>query len=178
MRKLYRRYTSLDRARRRLVVEAGALVVLAWVGLRVLRFLTLRRLIDRYVIGTAAAVGRASSAPTATAIGSATSGLMAVGAELAPPLADRAAVVDAIRWAIGAAGRRLPWATCLVQALAADAMLRRRGIGAELRFGVRLLPNGHLPIEGHAWVECEGGATIGAADEASPFAVLTEARSR
>ena len=157
MTKLYRRYTSLDRSRRRLVVEAAALLALAWVGLRVLRFLTLRRAIDRYVIGATTAVGGASSAPTVN---------------------TPTPVVDSIRWAIGAAGRRLPWATCLVQALAADAMLRRRGIGAEIRFGVRMLPDGDLPIEGHAWVECEGGATIGVADDPSPFAVLTEARSR
>ena len=147
MRKLYRRYTSLDRARRRLVVEAAALLVLVWIGLRALRFLTLRRLIDRSVVGTRVKTGDART-------------------------------IDAVRWAIGAAGRRLPWATCLVQALAADAMLRRRGIDAELRFGVRALPDGAPPIEGHAWVECEGGATIGAADDSSPFAVLTEARSR
>jgi hypothetical protein len=172
MTKLYRRYTSLDRSRRRLVVEAAALFALAWVGLRVLRFLTLRRAIDRYVIGATTAVGGASSAPTVitpTPVG---------GASSAPTVITPTPVVDSIRWAIGAAGRPLPWATCLVQALAADAMLRRRGIGAEIRFGVRMLPNGDLPIEGHAWVECEGGATIGVADDPSPFAVLTEARSR
>src|SRR5262245_41577638 len=115
--KLYRRYTSLDRSRRRLVVEAAALVMLVRVGLRVLRFLTLRRLIDRHVIGTATTRGGA---------------------------VDRAAV-DSIRWAVAAAARRLPSATCLVQAVAADAMLRRRGIGAELRFGVRRLPSGDVP---------------------------------
>ena len=178
MRKLYRRYTSLDRARRRLIVEAGALLALVWVGLRVLRFLTLRRLIDRYVIGAA---GGGARSPLGAARGDAEDvegSARTVTSTNGAAGAGDTTTIEAIRWAIGAAGRCLPWATCLVQALAADALLRRRGIGAEVRFGVRPLSNGRLPIEGHAWVECEGGDTIGAADESSPFATLTEARSR
>jgi hypothetical protein len=91
----------------------------------------------------------------------------------------RIATIDSIRWAIAAVARQMPSATCLVQALAADAMLRRRGIGADLRFGVRRLPTGDVPIEGHAWVECEHGETIGeAVADPTPFAVLTEVRSQ
>jgi Transglutaminase-like superfamily len=129
----YRRFVSLDRARRALIVEAAAATAAAWVGLRVFRFLTLRRLLER------AALRLAARTP-----------------------ASRDGAIDAVRWAITAVAARLGPATCLVQALAADAMLRRRGIAAEVRFGVRARDGHRVPIEGHAWVECDG-QTIGAA---------------
>ena len=43
---------------------------------------------------------------------------------------------DRIGWAVGSAARFLPDATCLPQALAAEAILRRRGHPARLRLGV------------------------------------------
>ena len=43
----------------------------------------------------------------------------------------RLADLTEIRWALNAAAHRFPWAcSCLVQAVAGKAMLRRRGIGS------------------------------------------------
>ena len=48
----------------------------------------------------------------------------------------------------------VPGATCLVQALVLQALLRRRGHGAQLRLGFVRRAEGVLG--GHAWVESEG----------------------
>ncbi|HEV3060517.1 MAG TPA: lasso peptide biosynthesis B2 protein [Vicinamibacterales bacterium] len=146
---LYRRFRSLDRSRRRLVVEAAASMAVFRLGLHCLRFLTLRRIADRYVALTTTTV------------------------------AAEPAGIDRVRWAITAAAAHLPSATCLVRALAADAMLRRRRIPAELRFGVRADRENGAPIEGHAWIVCGDGLTIGLAEhEAGAFAELTPTGSR
>jgi hypothetical protein len=140
---LCRRFASLGRPERHLAVEAAVFIALSSVGLRLIRFLTLRRLLDRCV--------RLSTRPAA-----------------ADPR-----VINAIDWAIRVVAARLPSATCLPQALAADAMLRRRQIASELRFGITANRTADMPISGHAWVECGGGVTIGAAENQPPLAILT-----
>jgi len=65
---------------------------------------------------------------------------------------------DRIGWAVGSAARFLPDATCLPQALAAEAILRRRGHPADLRLGVTRDANG---VEAHAWVESYGRVIVG-----------------
>ena len=53
-----------------------------------------------------------------------------------------------------AVARRLPFhCTCLVQAVALTAMLRRRGLDADFRLGVRQAGIGDSRITAHAWVE-------------------------
>ena len=69
------------------------------------------------------------------------------------------APTDRIAWAVAAVGRRLPGATCLVQALAASIMLARGGTRAIVRIGVARERGG--PLESHAWVESEGRVVIG-----------------
>jgi hypothetical protein len=147
---LYRRFTSLDRSDRRLVLEAASLMALVWTGLRLFQFSTLRRILDRYAGSPAA---RNDGTPNASAI-------------------------RPVRWAITAVAARFPAATCLVQALAADAILRRRGLACELRIGVRVRGNSAVPIESHAWLECDGAVAIGAIENLSSFKVLTALRSR
>ena len=57
--------------------------------------------------------------------------------------------------------RRWPQATtCLIEALAADAMLRRRAYDCEIRFGVRP-PGAASPLDAHAWVEQNGVVVLG-----------------
>ncbi|MBI3890981.1 MAG: lasso peptide biosynthesis B2 protein [Candidatus Wallbacteria bacterium] len=68
----------------------------------------------------------------------------------------QAAAARRLGWAIEAASRRTPWeSTCLIQALAAQRMLRTRGIGSTLYLGVR---KGEAPGAGslaaHAWLRC------------------------
>jgi hypothetical protein len=65
-----------------------------------------------------------------------------------------------IAWAIEAAGRRMPGASCLAKALAARVLLERAGYLAEIRFGV--VKNDAQGLEAHAWVESEGQRLIGA----------------
>lgn len=68
---------------------------------------------------------------------------------------------DRIGWAVGSAARFVPDATCLPQALAAEAILRRRGHPADLRLGVTRDAAG---VEAHAWVESYGRVIVGDGD--------------
>jgi hypothetical protein len=93
-------------------------------------------------------------------------------------LREPPAAIGPVRWAIAAVAARCPPATCLIQALAADAMLRRRGLPCELRIGVRPRGDGAVPVEAHAWVECAGAVAVGAIDGLSSFTVLHAPPSR
>ena len=139
----WRRFAALGGPDRWLVVEAAVLLPLVWTGLRVLPFLQLRRLVDRYVGGLH------RSAP------------------------HREAALSRIPWAVDAVADRCPLpAACLVRALVADAMLRRRGFAAQLRVGVRLC--GETPsrsLEAHAWVECDNRVVIGALHDIDDYVV-------
>lgn len=66
---------------------------------------------------------------------------------------------DQIRWAMGHAQRVIPRATCLPQALAAEALLTRGGLAADLKIGVMKTSSGGLTA--HAWVESEGRIVVG-----------------
>ena len=80
--------------------------------------------------------------------------------------------VRLIGWAVQAMGRRLSSRpSCLLQALVADLMLRRRGYKSTVHFGVRKVPPQNL--DGHAWVECEGTLVIGGLEELGDYERLT-----
>ena len=67
---------------------------------------------------------------------------------------------ERIAWAIRVVSRYLPGTmNCLVQALATQSMLARRGHPARVRIGVAKDEGGQL--KAHAWVECEGKIVIG-----------------
>ena len=66
---------------------------------------------------------------------------------------------EQIRWAMSHAQRVVPRATCLPQALAAEALLMRGGLPADLRIGVKKEPSGKLLA--HAWVESNGRIVVG-----------------
>lgn len=67
---------------------------------------------------------------------------------------------ERIAWAIRVVSRYLPGTmNCLVQALATQSMLARRGHTARVRIGVAKDEGGQL--KAHAWVECEGKIVIG-----------------
>ena len=60
----------------------------------------------------------------------------------------------AIGWAVRAVASRTPWtSTCLIQALAATQMLRRRGIAGTLTLGVMTSPDKNERIKAHAWLQ-------------------------
>ena len=77
-------------------------------------------------------------------------------ADRAGPTTDAdAAIARAIRWAIRAAAPFVPFrAVCLQQAMAAQAMLRRRGIASVMHFGAPA--EGERPIDAHAWLDAAG----------------------
>lgn len=63
-----------------------------------------------------------------------------------------------VAWAIDRAARRVPGSTCLVRALAAGWMLRRRGETSLLHLGVDMVDG--LPVA-HAWLESGDGFVCG-----------------
>ena len=67
--------------------------------------------------------------------------------------------VGRIAWAVTTAGRYLPGGTCLIQALAAQAMLGQGGHPTSLRIGVAKKAGKSLTA--HAWLECQGRIVIG-----------------
>ena len=73
---------------------------------------------------------------------------------------DRQTVTgDQIRWAMHHAQRIVPKATCLPQAVAAEALLTRGGLPAHLQIGVKKTSDGK--IAAHAWVESDGRIVVG-----------------
>lgn len=62
-------------------------------------------------------------------------------------------------WAVSAAAKRVPEATCLTQALATQIMLGRRGHRASLQLGIMKTQAGKF--DAHAWIERNGHVLIG-----------------
>ncbi|HYD24690.1 MAG TPA: lasso peptide biosynthesis B2 protein [Croceibacterium sp.] len=78
----------------------------------------------------------------------------------APPgEAERLRQVAAVRWAVAACARRVPWrAKCLEQGFAAQWMLRRRAVPAVVHYGVARAGGG---LQAHAWVRAGTDDVIG-----------------
>jgi hypothetical protein len=73
-------------------------------------------------------------------------------------------------WAVTAAARRVPQATCLTQALATQIMLGRRGHRTSLQLGIMKSHAGKF--DAHAWVERKGRVLIGLNDTFSQLTRL------
>jgi hypothetical protein len=72
-----------------------------------------------------------------------------------------------VAWAIVAAARRAPWrAECLEQAIAAKAMLRRRGIASTLYLGMT-----QDPVAAHAWLRV-GDMNVTGGRDVARYAVV------
>jgi hypothetical protein len=82
---------------------------------------------------------------------------------------SRPQVASVVR-AVTRASALVPRATCLTQALAAEALLGRYGWHAEVRIGVRLADGSGLIA--HAWVEREGKPILGGATAPLHFTAL------
>jgi hypothetical protein len=139
------RFLTLDRHDRALVLEGAMLLSFAWVGLRLMSFVRLRALLDGYAL-------RFRTASPAVKL-----------------------VLDRTNWAVSAVAERSPVSmTCLLRALAADAILRRHGFASQLRIGVR---HSHRrssrPLDSHAWVECDDRIVIGQLDDLDDYAVMS-----
>jgi hypothetical protein len=104
-----RSYYRLPQQDRRLVREAGTLLLLAWLAIRVIPF---RRLAPR--LGRSQLESPVTQSPEAVVI------------------------ARRVAWAIHVAARQFPWfMNCFPRAIAAKLMLRRRGVEATLYLGVR-----------------------------------------
>jgi hypothetical protein len=125
-------FLRLDATERRLVIRCASVLVAMQCGLWIL---TVRRL--HALITGAARRWRASSAA-------------------------RRHSPERIAWAVRAAARFLPGATCLPQALAVQYMLGRAGHPGTLRIGFAV-SKGH-ELAGHAWVECDGAIVLHGSD--------------
>jgi hypothetical protein len=68
--------------------------------------------------------------------------------------------VEQLAWAVTVAGRYIPRATCLTQALALQALLANAGHSSRLEIGVVK----HSRFEAHAWVVCDGKVILGAVE--------------
>lgn len=90
-------------------------------------------------------------------------------ASLSP--AERAAIGARIGWAVPAAAKRLPWrATCFPQGLAAQWMLRRRGIAGTFYYGASI---NDASLDAHVWV-MDGERGIVGVREASAMRTLVQ----
>jgi hypothetical protein len=67
--------------------------------------------------------------------------------------------IRSVIWAVEAASRRVPRASCLTQALTAQVLLSRIGHPTELRWGVTRQPDGQFAA--HAWLELNRRVLIG-----------------
>jgi hypothetical protein len=76
-----------------------------------------------------------------------------------------------VQWAIGAAGRRMPWAvTCLTTAICTQALSEHLGERTLLKIGVA--KDGAGEFTAHAWVESEGVVISGALGDLPKFTIL------
>jgi len=87
-----------------------------------------------------------------------------------PPEQTRLEEVGRIRWAIIACARRVPWRTmCFQQGLAAQFILRRRGVPSVLYYGAAL--DDLQGLSAHVWVR-DGDIDVIGGETASRFALL------
>jgi hypothetical protein len=78
----------------------------------------------------------------------------------APPAAPVVEAAADIGWAVTRAARYVPFrAVCLPQAMAAHAMLKRRGIASTMHFGAAKGEQG--PLDAHAWLDAAGVEVTG-----------------
>jgi hypothetical protein len=118
----------LPRHRRRLLAEAFAGLTLAHAGLRLCHFQTVRRRFSMFARAGAAKI---------------------------TPLTDAEDLV----WAFQAARRHYPFeTTCLVNAIAAEALFRRYGLPAVLCVGAT---RSEGQFQAHAWLEANNSVVVG-----------------
>ena len=78
----------------------------------------------------------------------------------APLDAERARIIREISWAVRKSAPFMPFrSVCLQQAMAAHAMLHRRGIASVMHFGAG---RGEIkPLDAHAWLDVSGMKVTG-----------------
>ncbi|MBO9713962.1 lasso peptide biosynthesis B2 protein [Sphingomonas sp.] len=83
-----------------------------------------------------------------------------VAAHRAPAGPDAQAYAERVSWAVTRAALHVPFrAVCLPQAIAAHAMLRRRGVASAVHFGA--MKGASSGIDAHAWLDAAGVEVTG-----------------
>jgi hypothetical protein len=82
--------------------------------------------------------------------------------------AERCRAIADVRWAVAAAAARLPGIVCFPRALAAQQMLRRRGIASTLTYGARTRGEA---LDAHVWITADGEGIVGS-ETAGDYRVL------
>ena len=142
----WRRLLRLPDRDRLLIAEAAGLIVAARLGMRLLPIERLRALLAR------------------------------TRQEHRPPNARAAEANRRVGWAVRSVASRLPGRnSCLIEALAAEAMLRRRGYECQLRLGVPRAGSANAPFAAHAWIEHNGHVVIGEVQDLHEYAVFSRA---
>jgi hypothetical protein len=78
----------------------------------------------------------------------------------APTTPEQARIARRVGWAVRVSAPFMPFrSVCLQQAMAAQSMLRRRGIVSVMHFGAQ--PGGKRPIDAHAWLDASGVKVTG-----------------
>jgi hypothetical protein len=132
-----RRFWRLKPVERRMVLEAASALVATWAGLRVVGFRRWNAAIERFTSLKTKSVNQAD--------------------------ASQIPIASSVAMKLDLAARHLFFHTnCLERSLTLRWLLRRRGIVADLRIGVRKESE---TFEAHAWIELKG-IVLNDADEA------------
>jgi|SRR5579862_3815667 len=135
-RRLLHRFGQVGYHRRALLAEAVAWLLAARLAIIFVPFPRLARRLGKFVPPAAAASVRAGGSP------------------------EQARLAEEIGWAVTRAARYLPFkAVCLPQAIAARAMLKRRGIASVMHFGAAR--GQEKPLDAHAWLDAAGVEVTG-----------------
>lgn len=138
IRRPLRRFAQVGGGRRALVIEAVACLVAARLALFVVPFPRLARRFGRFVTPREADALSMSARPSA----------------------QDAAIAAEIGWAVTRSARYMPFkAVCLPQAMAAQIMLKRRGVGSYMHFGAA--KGREKPFDAHAWLDAAGVQVTG-----------------
>ncbi len=138
IRRALRRFAQVDGRRRLLVVEAVACLLGARLALNLVPFPRLAGWLGTFVPPTdPRALRETAEAPARAAL-----------------------IARETGWAVTRAARHVPFrAVCLPQAMAAQFMLRRRGVSSIMRFGAGR--GAEKPLDAHAWLDAAGVEVTG-----------------
>jgi hypothetical protein len=138
IRRLLLRFKQVDNRRRALLPEAVVYLLAARLGLIFVPFPRLARQLGTFVPPADARAAQARTEATA----------------------DQAHLAEDIGWAVTRAARYVPFkAVCLPQAMAAQVMLKRRGVQSVMHFGAA--KGTDKPLDAHAWLDAAGVEVTG-----------------
>ncbi|HYA04315.1 MAG TPA: lasso peptide biosynthesis B2 protein [Xanthobacteraceae bacterium] len=138
IRRLLRRFGQIDNHSRLLLAEAATYLAAARLALIFVPFPRLARRLGSFVPPTDARVLKMrTQAPD-----------------------DQVQLAEDVSWAVTRAARYLPFkAVCLPQAMAAQVMLKRRGVKSVMHFGAA--KGTDKPLDAHAWLDAAGVEVTG-----------------